>query len=45
MRVVVWPWGQVNIRRADEVLYFSERYGLVPTIVLLGYRLTWRRWR
>jgi hypothetical protein len=44
VRVPVWPWGQVNIKPVSDT-WFSERYGLVPTVVVLGVRFTWREWR
>lgn len=46
MREIIIPLliGQINIKRADKTL-FSERYGLVPTFVVLGWRVTWRKWR
>lgn len=43
-RVIVWPWGQVNFKPVADSL-FSERYCKVPTCVLFGVRITWRRWR
>jgi hypothetical protein len=42
--IPVWPFGQVNLKRVEDSL-FSERYGKVPTFVLAGIRVTWRRWR
>jgi hypothetical protein len=45
MRIPIWPWGQLNVRREDGSVMFSERYRKVPTWVLFGLRLTWRSWR
>lgn len=46
MSEVIIPFfvGQINIKRAGNTL-FSERYGLVPTIVICGWRFTWRKWK
>lgn len=35
--------GQINVKLARNSLA-SERYGMVPSVRLLGLRLTWRRW-
>jgi hypothetical protein len=37
--------GRLNIRRETATVMFSERYGLVPSIVVLGFRFTWRKKR
>lgn len=41
--IPIWPWGQINVKWARDSL-FSERNGKVPTVVVFGIRLTWRRW-
>lgn len=44
VRMPIWPWGQINAKLARDSL-FSERNNYVPTCVLFGVRLTWRRWK
>lgn len=36
--------GQVNVKWARNSL-FGERNGLVPSITIGPFRLTWRKWR
>jgi hypothetical protein len=45
MTIPLWPLGRLNVRREDGSVLFSERYRLVPTVVVLGWRMTWRTWR
>jgi hypothetical protein len=45
IKVPIWPFGQINIRREDGSVLFSERYRLVPTRVVFGWRFTRRAWR
>lgn len=36
--------GQINVKRPGATPLFSERYGMVPTVVVFGWRFTWRKW-
>lgn len=40
--IPIWRFGQINVKFAENSM-FSERHGSVPTCVLFGIRLTWRK--